>query len=573
MLNGYKRSTLVLTALALCLGGGVVAPAGAEEPLWRAVTGGSFAGPPVITQDGRTYVASNDRYLYAYSPEGELLWRYDLRAKPAGHACVTPDGLVLVQRSDGTLVAVNPSGKTVWSRRRGDAPACAADGVIYRVENGDQLLALSARGSVMWRVETHAPVVSRPVVVGHAVIIADTDGLSARDRSGGELWRVSLPGTATSIAASLDGTVHVGLEAGGVVDVSAGEIIAHREAGTDAVATVVVDEDTGMVYALSAGGAVFAAAAGGRAENDVPAVAAARRVTAGTEKVAAVVARQAGGILMLMTSGEIRELESADAEARRLVPAPAVVGGQRDPATFAIGPDGRAVVAGPGWTVSAGRARRAGDGWSHARAGAHGRAALAGPPTASQSSESEEIDRIYLSRLLSSADVTDRRRALDDIAARLDADGLAGSYRRVVEALLAFVSENAGDGRGPAERIRAVRMLARIADEGVRDTLLRIARSSNERSVRIAVLESVRHMPVDAEGRTARMIHTVLRQEARRGADRRLGRAGIDAIKGYVSYRGAVDEAELGAAIGVLATGGFPPEIRREVAGLAGELY
>ncbi|NBF41140.1 MAG: PQQ-binding-like beta-propeller repeat protein [Spirochaetes bacterium] len=548
------------------------------------MTGGSFPGPPVITQDGRAYVASNDRYLYAYSPGGELLWRYDLRAKPTGRACVTPDGLVIVERSDGTLVAVNPAAKTVWSRRQGNAPACAANGVIYRVEDENRLLAISARGSVMWRVEVGASVVTGPVVVGQTVVIAHAGGLSAWNRSGGELWRVSLPGTATSIGASLDGTIHVGLVEGGIVDIFAGEVIAHRQAGTDAVTAVVVDEVAGTVYALSAGGFLFAAEGVETADADAAATPAALRVWADdTEgsagKVAAVVARNAGGIFMLMTSGEIRELESADAETRRLVPAPAVVGGRRHPATFAIGRDGRAVVAGPGWTVSAVRAGRPGGGWSHARAGAHGRAVLAGPPTvahashASQRGASEEIDRIYLSRLLSSGDASDRRRALDDIAARLDEGGLAGSYRRVVEYLLAFVSENAVAGRGPAERMRAVRMLAEIGDYGVRDELVRIARSSNDRSIRIAVLQSVQHMPVDDEGRTARMIHTVLRQEARRGADSRLGRAGIDAIKGYVSYRGSVEDADLGAAIGVLATAGFPPEIRREVAGLAAELY
>lgn len=549
----------------LWLAGGSVAPAGAVEPLWRAVTGGSFPGPPVITQEGQSYVTSNDRYLYAYSAEGELLWRYDLRARPTGHACVTPDGIVLVQRDDGTLVAVNPFGKTVWSRREGAAPACATDGVIYRVEGGNRLLALSPRGGVIWGVETHAPVVTGPVVIGHAVVIADADGLLARDRSGAELWRVSLPGAPTSIAASVDGTVHVGLREGDIVDVFAGEVIARRQAGRDAVTAVVVDEAAGVVYALSSAGEVFAA---GEAGSDADAL----RVSGDAEEVAAVVARSAGGVFMLMTSGEVRELARADARARQLVPAPGVVGGRRDPATFAIGPDGRAVVAGPGWTVSVVRVGRPAAGWSHARAGAHGRASIAADTAASGRGPGAEIDRIYLSRLLSSGDVADRRRALDDIASRLDGDGLAGSYRRVVEALLAFVTDT-GDGRAPAERIRAVRMLARIGDYAVRDRLLAIAQRSNDRSFRIAVLESIEYMPVDGEGRTARMIHTVLRQEARAGADHRLGRAGIDAIKGYVSYRGGVDHAELGAALGVLATGGFPPEIRREVAGLASELY
>ena len=549
----------------MCLAGVSADPVGTEEPLWRGVTGGSFPGPPVLSQDGRSYVASNDRYLYAYSAEGELLWRYDLRARPTGDACVTPDGIVLVQRGDDTLVAINPSGKTVWSRRRGSAPACAAGGVIYRVEAGERLVALSARGRVVWQVTSHAPFVIGPVVIGHAVVIADADGLSAWDRSGAELWRASLPGTPTAIGASIDGTVHVGLEDGRVVDISGGEVIAMRLTGTAAVTAVVVDENAGALYSVSARGEAFAATDEG---SDADAL----RVSGDAEEVAAVVARSAGGVFMLMSSGEIRELASADAKARQVVPAPRVVGGRRDRATFAIGPKGRAVVAGPGWTVTGMRVGRPGAGWSHARAAAHGRAAIAADTVLSERGPGEEIDRIYLSRLLSSGEVADRRRALDDIASRLDGVGLAGSYGRVVEALLAFVTDT-GDGRAPAERIRAVRMLARIGDYGVRDTVLRIARSSSERSLRIAVLESIEHMPVDGEGRTARIIHTVLRQEARAGADRRLGRAGIDAIKGYVSYRGGVDHPELGAAIGVLATGGFPPEIRREVAGLASELY
>jgi hypothetical protein len=392
------------------------------------------------------------------------------------------------------------------------------------------------------------------------VVIADADGLSARDRSGAELWRVPLDHRPTALGASVNGTVHVGLGDGRVVDISGGEVIGVRLTGTAAVTTVVVDENAGAVYALSARGEVFATTP------------VSRRVSGDAKEVAGVVARSAGGVFMLMSSGEIRELASTDAKASQVVPAPGVVGGRRHRATFAIGPKGRAVVAGPGWTVAGVRVGSPGAGWSHARGAAHGRAAVGTRASTPGRSSSDEIDRIYLSRMLSSGEVADRRRALNDISARLDGDGLAGSYGRVVEALLAFVS-GSGGGRTPAERNRAIRILARIGDYGVRDTLLSIAGSSRDRSLRIAVLESIEYMPVDEKGRTARLIHRVVRQEARAGADRRLGRAGIDAVEAYVSYRGSVDHPELGAAIGVLATGGFPPEIRRQVAGLAAELY
>ncbi|MFP4372755.1 MAG: PQQ-binding-like beta-propeller repeat protein [Spirochaetaceae bacterium] len=570
-MNGYRSSVVLLGAGLLIVA--AAAAAGADEPLWRAVTGGAFPGPPVVSPDGRAYVASNDRYLYAYSSGGELLWRYDLRVRPTGHACVTADGIVLVQRSDDTLVAVNPAGKTVWSRRGGSGPACSAGGVIYRIEGGERILALSPRGAVIWRTQLPGTAVIEPVVIGRTVVVATGDGLTAWDVSGTELWHAPVDHTPTAMGASSDGTLHVGLEDGSVIDISAGAVTAGRPTGASAVTAVVVDDAADVVYALTAAGEAFALAREAGAAVNTP------RGSVVREDVAALVAREAGGIFMLMRSGELRELADVQEESRRVAEAPEVFGGDRGRPGVAVAADGRAVIAGPGWTVTAVQAGRPAGGWSHARATAHGRAAVSADGSATGAGRTGEIDRIYLSRLLSSPDIADRRRALGDIAARLEGDGLRGSYQRVVEALLAFASGETRAGGEPraavgsAERVLAIGMLARIGDYRVRDTLLRLAQTSGDRALRIAILESVEHLPVDAEGRTARMIHTVLRREARAGADSRLGRAGIDAVRGYVSYRGAVDTPELAAAVGVLATGGFPPEIRTEVSRLGADLY
>jgi hypothetical protein len=172
--------------------------------------------------------------------------------------------------------------------------------------------------------------------------------------------------------------------------------------------------------------------------------------------------------------------------------------------------------------------------------------------------------------MLGSDDGRDRDRVLAEIASRIDKAALLGSYEHVLDELTRFVKDGR---RGPGERARAVRLLSRIGGYGTREVLLRLARGDAEREVRVAVLESIGNLSVDGTDRTARTVLEVLREEARGGADARLGRAGLSAVRGYVSYRGAVDRADLAEAIGFLATGGFPREIVREVSALARELY
>jgi hypothetical protein len=506
--------------------------------------------------------------------------------------CATGDGTVLVERTDGTLVSVNPAGKTIWSRsgagrgerRTGGLPVvCGPDGIVYRVEQESRLVALTPRGSPVWSIALEAAVEVGPIAVGGSVVLADVEGtVLAIHPSGALRWRFEGQTGVRALSASATGGVLVATANGRVLELIQGRPAARW--ALDGVTLAGVRAAGGPLagYARGSDGSIYAltraAVVGdgdlpdGHSASERGAQLRARRLDVGSVVAAAILPRAGGGLFVLSSDGGVWVIgEGAEQTAGRAAPireaaAPTPSPGGRAPeVNMAVSDAGRVVVTGPGWTVAAHRLETGILSPPRVPAGTAAR----GQPAAERP-HTGEIDRIYLSRLLRSRDPGDQGRALAEIATRVEEAELAGSYHLVLEELTAFARNRR---HGLAERVRAVRMLARIGGYGTRDALVRLARDDADREIRLAVLESIAVLSVDRDGRTARMIHEVLREEARRAADMRLGRAGLSAIRGYVSYRGAVDSADLGEAIGILATAGFPREIASRAAGLARELY
>lgn len=605
----HKTFTICLLAAAA-----ISLPGAADDahhgPLWRAVTGGVAAGPPVVGRDGSVFVAAADRYLYAYTAAGRGLWRYDLRARPAGRMCAAGDGTVQVERADGTLVSVNPAGKTIWSRGGGQAGAgpssaaavppgagpaaartpvpgsiaCGPGGLLYRLEDDPALVSLTPRGTELWRRPLDSRAVAGPLRVGRTLVVAlETGTVIAVDRSGADVWRYGA-GAVTALGTTASGSVLVATADSGVAELSGGRVVSRWRLAEEPVLSLVPTgggaAQGAAAYARTAAGEVFVL-------TREPAPPDARRLDTGGLEVASIAARLPAGLFLLAADGGLWALDeppSGEASPPSAPPGLRMVaeptpspGGRRRTVGFTVSPAGRAVVTGPGWTVAVYRLDGGGLGRPSPRGAATPGGATPGAATPGGEAESSpaadaerEIDRIYLSRMLRSEDGRDRARVLAEIAARIDEAALSGSYEHVLEELTRFVRDGR---RGPGERARAVRLLSRIGGYGTRDMLLGLARGDDEREVRIAVLDSIGNLSVDGRGRTARTVLEVLREEARRDADTRLGRAGLSAVRGYVSYRGSVDSADLAEAIGFLATGGFPREIVREVSALARELY
>jgi hypothetical protein len=573
---------------------------------WRAVTGGAFSVEAVRGPTGRLFAASEDRYLYAFSTVGRTLWRYDLR-RPAVGLSVGADGIVLVEREDGTLLAVNPAGKAAWSRgggaagtadamRRSDRSTAgvlsSASGLILRVERGSAsreyregyvLRALSPRGRPLWSRELEAAATVGPVAIAPAFgrrrfLLGDAAGnLIAYDESGTVLWRHRFDAPPTAVVETMHGQVLVGTAGGTVHKLRGSRSLGRFDLDGKAVRSIAGGGD-GIFYALTEGDALhrLAGDAGG----------------ASTEGVAALCGLDDGPVVALTVGGRLLIVSPGSGEPEALATGITAVGRQGDnsgePARArltALGPN-RIAIAAADWTLTV--YELSGATRSPRAAGEDdGHPGTEGLPEG----EDSEIDYIYFSRLLGSPRRKDQRHALSQIEQRIADGELAGSYTDVVELLLEFTGASGATSKrgGPAgtglrpetgeraadlrERASAVRLLARIGGFGVRDALLRLARSSRERELRIAFLHAIPDMPVDADGRTAGAIRDVLRAEARTGADLRLGRAGIRAVRGYVSYRGAADSPAIVEAVSILAGGDFPRALAAEVGELTRSLY
>ncbi|MFP4230908.1 MAG: hypothetical protein ACLFRR_03575 [Spirochaetaceae bacterium] len=604
-----------------------------EGLVWRAVISGHPVGPALIGRDGGyAYAAASDRFLYAWSGGGRALWRYDLRGRPSGRSCVTPDNLVLIERDDGRIVAVNQAGKAVWSRTGGVAAfACSPAGIIYRAEQADGaveagetggaagsrptnhqetegeplvLTALTLRGMPLWRVEldasgsgngkaavTAGPIVGGPrIAVGTAPVGPDGDGSESFGGGLVEIFDVDglprgaarLDAAPTALAGTGRGTLLVGTADGTLAEIAQAVIVRSWRVASGRIETVLAaGEDT--FFVRTADGAVFRLA--GRRVEPVPA-------PADDADARAVVALEDGTLAWLTVSGDLWEVpvEPGIDKAPRVILPGAVVGGRREPDSrrlsgggLVVAPNGTAVVTGPGWTVSSTTVSTPptapyGHRFGTATGGAAVEGALVpetggGPPTRTRwGSEPTEpvrgqIRRIYLSRMLLSRDGGDQDRALSETERQIRTGDLRGSYTGIVAELSRFL---ASDARAVS---RAVPLLARISGYRARDVLLQTARSSTDREVRLAVLRALDTLPIDSAGRTANIIHRIVREEARRQADRRLGEAALEAVHAYVSYRGGIDAQAIGNTISLLGSRTFPGEIRSAAAGLARTLY
>jgi hypothetical protein len=170
---------------------------------WK-VTLGFNVGPPVIGDDGTTYVphSYDSGYLSAIDPSGNVKWSYDTGWWVSRYWCaVGGDGNVYIESNNG-IEAINSNGTQKWSFDTRDphlpsdqmfykyylAPCIASNGNIYLVESRwtygmddfdpqlwvvvdwtTRLLCLTPEGKLNWSVDTtqwHDPtnLVSEPII-------------------------------------------------------------------------------------------------------------------------------------------------------------------------------------------------------------------------------------------------------------------------------------------------------------------------------------------------------------------------------------------------------------------------
>ncbi|MBI9104848.1 MAG: PQQ-binding-like beta-propeller repeat protein [Spirochaetales bacterium] len=164
------------------------------ELIWDLPTGGKALGNPVVSEAGVIYTLSEDRHLYAISPEGHFLWKHYLYNLPEGFLTQGYDGSVYVPLFNRELASINPSGREIWRFRTEGrilfGPSVSSLGFIYLADDAQNLYCLDNRGTLRWRVVLSSPV-SAPIteVPGWGILVSQNGGrISALDLRGKVLW-------------------------------------------------------------------------------------------------------------------------------------------------------------------------------------------------------------------------------------------------------------------------------------------------------------------------------------------------------------------------------------------------
>ncbi|MEW5801030.1 MAG: PQQ-binding-like beta-propeller repeat protein [bacterium] len=155
------------------------------EKKWDFLTGQSIISSPALASDGTVYIGSNDNYLYALYPNGDLRWKFKTDETAGAHEtegnvfsspAVGSDGTIYMGSRDTHLYAINPDGSYKWSYPTGDkifsSPAIDPNsGIIYVGSNDGKLYALYPDGREKWSAELGGWVSSPAVGPDHVIYV------------------------------------------------------------------------------------------------------------------------------------------------------------------------------------------------------------------------------------------------------------------------------------------------------------------------------------------------------------------------------------------------------------------
>lgn len=156
-----------------------------------------FVGSALIHQDMILAPTAGHDNLYAVSLTGKELWRFPTEqaiwAQP-----VSDDERVYIASMDHYLYAVRLSDhQQVWKRDLGAALVATpllAEGTLYLGTLGNEMIAISTEGEILWRYTADGSIWSSPVLVEGALYFGDTAGfIHAVDAAtGAGRWKVDL---------------------------------------------------------------------------------------------------------------------------------------------------------------------------------------------------------------------------------------------------------------------------------------------------------------------------------------------------------------------------------------------
>jgi hypothetical protein len=154
----------------------------------------SASSPGMVVVAGAKAVAGYDR-------KGARQWRIE---RPFIAVRTLPDGRTLLRNPDDVRV-VDMLGETLsaWSTKGRWAPHPFPDDRVIDLDDAGVLLCQTYDGTVQWRAELGCRPLYAPTVVDREVVVSDATGLRLYDDRGGERFKATIGGQASSGRAPL----------------------------------------------------------------------------------------------------------------------------------------------------------------------------------------------------------------------------------------------------------------------------------------------------------------------------------------------------------------------------------
>jgi len=187
--------------------------------LWVFMTGGAISSAPVLGPEGSVYFGSHDRSIYALNPEGELRWTFVTGSIIQASPVLGPDGTLYAVSTDGCLYALNGDGSLKWVFQTGgrilSSPAISGENEVCVGSEDHTLYVLSSEGTLRWLFQSGGPVVTTPVVdsEGNVYFGSDDHLLYALDVEGAVRWLFQTGGKVrTNPILDREGSIYFGSE-------------------------------------------------------------------------------------------------------------------------------------------------------------------------------------------------------------------------------------------------------------------------------------------------------------------------------------------------------------------------
>ena len=576
------RLAFLLLAMSLCAPVLIQGEAIHSPPLsilWRYATGGQIRSRPAVAAEGTIYAASEDGFLYAWDPGGNLLWKSDLGWLPWDCLALSGDGTIYTGLKNNYFLAINPSGRPLWRFHldglpAGD-PAVAADGTVYVGTTSGTLAALSHLGRLQWSITLPGAITRAPAVDGAGTIylVAADRRLYALTQWGEFKWSLPIPNVPTALAIAAAGTVLVGTVEGSLIAVHPSGDIAWRFSTGARIAGV--SAGAGQIVVASSNGQVVGL------------------TDKGTQLWKLVIGKHIEAAPLL---GNPAPYELA-ADGTLLPLDPARTGADSfEVGTFGsivLGRDGTFYVGGRDWILYAIGAPRPAGTSDTAHSPARRPVAAAGPPPAAWPQEGHDEghsgrtdagppggneallnaipDFLYL-QSLAAVDNRDMilsllakiRDRIDDhsigkstwyvvrLLEQLSAEGLLNPIYRNMKVINSF----------PEARSEAARLLGLVGSTRSRHALIQVIANEYDSVALSSEIEALGFLASDSDGASSRAISAALSRAGMSPPNYRIANAVLDALERISAYEGGAGEPSATAAILALSGGDFPQQIR-----------